>query len=46
MYAGNGSTQAFGMVVAQTTGRNDEGWYTPQRYIFDAYTNLTFTPAS
>ncbi len=48
VYAANGSTQAqaFGMVVAQITGRNDEGWYTPQRYIFDAYTNLTFKPAS
>lgn len=48
VYAGNGSTQAqaFGMIIAHITGHDDEGWYTPQRYIFDAYTNLTFKPAS
>lgn len=48
VYAGNGDVQAqaFGMIIAHINGHNDEGWYTPQRYIFDAYSNLTFKPAA
>lgn len=40
-------TEARGIVwpTDPATSTDDEGPYTPQRYIFDAHTNLTSGPA-
>lgn len=41
---GNYEAKAYGMVVAQVTADPSQGWYTPQRSIFAASSNLTFKP--